>query len=151
MKSVTRKVSRIAARRGRKGQALVEMALVASLFLLLLVVALEGGLALAMGHSFTVAAREAARHLTCGRTAEQDKTLATAEGIVRTSLSERFGPGSAITQGAVVTLSPSPTSSAPGTRITVLVSYALPATWFINRSGNLKVAGKGIFELQGTL
>lgn len=153
MRSAIRKVNRTAARRAgiTRGQALVEMALVASIFLLLLVVAIEGGLALAMGHSFTVAAREAARRLTCGRTSDTDRSLASAEEIVHTSLAERFGEDSAITQNAVVTVAPDPGTAQPGSRITIKVAYALPQSWFINRSETLRIVGTGIYELQDTV
>ena len=152
MKSATRKVNRhVVIKRFRNGQALVEMALCAAVLLLLMVVSIEGGLALAMSQSFTGAAREASRYVTAGHTPEDARSTSAIDSIVRSKLAERFGANSSITQNAQITASPDPSTAAPGTRVTVTVAYALPQSWLINRGGSINIRGRGVFELQDSV
>jgi Flp pilus assembly protein TadG len=126
----------------------VEFALVAALLFLLLLIAIEGGLALAMTETFAEAAREASRHVTSIHTPAGDRTEATAQAIARTVIQQRFGTGSEVAQQATITVSPSPSGASAGTRITVTVSYDLPSSWLINRGHNITIHGNGVFEMQ---
>lgn len=139
---------RSACRTRRRGQALVEFALIASLLFILLVIAVEGGVALVISHTFAEAAREACRQVTAISTPLSDKTTSTAQTVARTVISERFGASSGLAQHADISCSPNPASAAAGERVTVRISYPLPGSWFINRSGSLTIRGVAVYEMQ---
>jgi len=151
MKSVTRRASHRGYRAAiERAQVIVEFALVLPILLIVMVVALEWGLALEIGHSFSVAAREAAMHITSARSPESERTETFAEQLVQESLGEKFGSQSDVCQGAVVSVSPSPETAGPGTRITVTVTYPMNFIWAIAGSGSKTIKGESVFEMQGS-
>ena len=132
----------------RKAQALVEFALIAAVLLLLFVVAIEGGMALSISHAYTEAAREAARHVSSARSPDAERTQTFAESFVRHQLEQKFGANSPIVHNASVAVYDAPAGATAHRSVVVEVTYPVPNSWFINRSGSMRIRGKCVFEAQ---
>jgi Flp pilus assembly protein TadG len=125
-------------RRNRQGAAVVEFAIVAPLFFMLVFGMIEFGRAIMVKQIITNASREGAR---C---AVLDSTTPTASSV--NSLVTTYLQNAGIT-GATITINPAePTTAGYGAPVTVTVQIPfsrvswLPAPWFLTGSTNLKAS-----------
>jgi len=125
-------------RRNRQGAAVVEFAIVAPIFFLLVFGMIEGGRAIMVQQILTNASREGAR------VAVLDSTTPTAS-LVKSKVVDYMKNGGISTATTnMVTINPSePTTAAYGTAVTVTVAIPfssvtwVPSPWFILGSTNL--------------
>lgn len=116
--------------RERRGAALVEFALVAPVFLLLIVGSIEFGRAIMVQEALTNASREGARVGVLDGATTSDVTTAVNTYLTGMSIS-----------GATTSVSPTdPGTTANGTQVTVLVSIPystvtwVPSPWFLKNA-----------------
>lgn len=127
---MTIKTGRRQARRHRRGAALVEFALVAPVFLLLIVGSIEFGRAIMVQEALTNASREGARVGVLDGALTSDVTTAVNTYLTGMSIS-----------GATTSVSPTdPGTTTNGTQVTVTVSIPyssvtwVPSPWFLKNA-----------------